>query len=157
MSVILTNSLKNLPKMKIINTNYNVSRMSSAWSSGLSTYQAFRLRENIGSAFKPEESRQFGTVLHGMATDTSKYSASQREMFEHLITKKPSVIEVNPNLIIEIGPVLDNSFPKKWCDEYILNFNQYAQYDDTHECRESGNAYADNNYHQYENYSDRED
>ena len=155
--------------MKILHSNYIISRMSSAWSSGLSTYQAFRLRENIGSAFKPEESRQFGTVLHGMATDTSKYSASQREMFEHLITKKPSVIEVNPNLIIEIGPVLENLFPKKRSgDEKMLNFNQYDQYvqyddhtyandDTTYECKESGNAHADNNYHQYENYSDRED
>ena len=101
--------------------------MSSAWSSGLSTHQAFSLRENIGM-FKPEETRQYGTVLQGLPTDVSKYSASQKEMYEHLIIEgiKPSVIEMYMAMI---------------------NFNQYAEYvqyddhiytnDDKYEFRES--------------------
>ena len=147
MSGILTNSLKNLPKLKILHTSYKISRMSSAWSSGLSTHQAFSLRENIGT-FKPEETRQYGTVLQGLPTDVSKYSASQKEMYEHLIIEgiKPSVIEMYMAMI---------------------NFNQYAEYvqyddhtfanDDTCECRVSVTVNADKNYQKYEKYNDRED
>ena len=121
--------------------------MSSAWSSGLSTHQAFSLREHIGT-FKPEETRQYGTVLQGLPTDVSKHSASQKEMYEHLITEgiKPSVIEMYMAMI---------------------NFNQYAEYvqyddhtyanDDAFECRESVTVNADKNYKKYEKYNDRED
>ena len=147
MSGILTNSLKNLPKTKILHFSYNICRMSSAWSSGLSTHQAFILRENIGT-FKPEETRQFGTVLQGMPTDVPKYSASTQEMYDCLITEgiKPSVIEMYMAM---------------------LNFNQYAEYvqyddhtytnDDKYEIRESVTVNADKNYQKYENYIDRED
>ena len=38
--ISIKNFLKNLPKMKILHSNYTISRMSSAWSSGLSTHQA---------------------------------------------------------------------------------------------------------------------
>ena len=144
---ILTNSLKNLPKMKILHISYNFSRMSSAWSSGLSTHQAFSLRENIDT-FKSGETRKFGTVLQSMPTHVPKYSASTKETYDHLITKgiKPSVIEMYMAM---------------------LNFNQYAEYvqyddhtyanDDAFECRESVTVNADKNYQEYENYSDRED
>ena len=147
MSGILNNSLKNLPKMKILHISYNISRMSSAWSSGLSTHQAFSLRENIDT-FKSGETRQFGTVLQSMPTHVPKYSASTKETYEHLIMKgiKPSVIEMYMAM---------------------LNFNQYAEYvqyddhtytnDDKYEIRESVTVNADKNYQKYENYSDRED
>ena len=147
MSGILNNSLKNLPKMKILHISYNISRMSSAWSSGLSTHQAFILRENIDT-FKSGETRQFGTVLQSMPTHVPKYSASTKETYEHLIMKgiKPSVIEMYMAM---------------------LNFNQYAEYvqyddhtyanDDTCECRVSVTVNADKNYQKYEKYNDRED
>ena len=147
MSGILNNSLKNLPKMKILHFNYNICRMSSAWSSGLSTHQACILKENIGT-FKPEETRQFGTVLQSMPTHVPKYSASTKETYDHLITKgiKPSVIEMYMAM---------------------LNFNQYAEYvqyddhtytnDDKYECRENVTVNTDKNYQEYEKYSDRED
>ena len=147
MSGILNNSLKNLPKMKILHICNDISRMSSAWSSGLSTHQAFILRENIDT-FKSGETRQFGTVLQSMPTHVPKYSASTKETYEHLIMKgiKPSVIEMYMAM---------------------LNFNQYAEYvqyddhtytnDDKYEFRESVTVNADKNYQEYENYSDRED
>ena len=147
MSGILTNSLKNLPKMKILHISYNFSRMSSAWSSGLSTHQAFSLRENIDT-FKSGETRKFGTVLQTMPTHVPKYSASTKETYDHLITKgiKPSVIEMYMAM---------------------LNFNQYAEYvqyddhtytnDDKYECRENVTVNTDKNYQEYENYNDRED
>ena len=143
MSGILNNSLKNLPKMKILHISYNFSRMSSAWSSGLSTHQAFSLREHNGT-FKSEETRKFGTVLQNVP----KYSASTKETYDHLITKgiKPSVIEMYMAM---------------------LNFNQYAEYvqyddhtytnDDKYECRENVTVNTDKNYQEYENYNDRED
>ena len=147
MSGILTNSLKNLPKMKILHISYNFSRMSSAWSSGLSTHQAFSLREH-NDTFKSGETRKFGTVLQSMPTDVPKYSASTQEMYDCLITEgiKPSVIEMYMAM---------------------LNFNQYAEYvhyddhtytnDDKYEIRESVTVNADKNYQKYENYIDRED
>ena len=147
MSGILTNSLKNLPKMKILHISYNFSRMSSAWSSGLSTHQAFSLREH-NDTFKSGETRKFGTVLQSMPTYVPKYSASTKETYDHLITKgiKPSVIEMYMAM---------------------LNFNQYAEYvqyddhtytnDDKYECRENVTVNTGKNYQEYENYNDRED
>ena len=120
--------------MKILpNTNYNiVSRMSSAWSSGLSTYQAIIQidRENMRNP-KPEGNRQFGTVLNGMAIDIQNYSATHKEETseEHLIATKPSdsvVFKLDGSHGINYIEMLESLFPNTKRDEPILDFNQYG-------------------------------
>ena len=127
--------------MKILHSNYIISRMSSAWSSGLSTHQAI-IQINGENNCNPIQSegnnRQFGTILNGLAIDIQpNYSASLDEEIseEHLIAKgtKPSesvIFKLDGSHEINYIEMLESLFPNTKRNEAILDFNQYGMTSD---------------------------
>ena len=94
------------------NSNSEFARMSS----DLVGYPSFIQSRENSSGRIPEANLQLKTVLHGVTTGTPEYSASQREMFEHLI-KKPSIKE-------KIGAErLNNLMTKTMIDKRYFAFN----------------------------------
>ena len=115
--------------MKILHSNYVISRMSSAWSSGLSTHQAIiqiNGEKNCNPIQSEGKNRQFGTILNGFAIDIQpNYSASlDEEISESDIFKLDGSHEIN---YIEM---LESLFPNTKRNEAILDFNQYGMTSD---------------------------
>ena len=111
MSEITTQANKNV---RNFNQLFEESNLNELFEKYPSISQSRESSSNNGRI--PEANRQLKTVLHGVTTGTPQYSATQREMFDLLITK-PSIKE-------QIGAErLNNLLTKTKIDKRYFSFN----------------------------------